>query len=111
MTTGVIDLRVGPNQIVNLKLEPTSPVNLVVSASIGERGQTGPPGPSGGNHIHTQANASTVWLIQHNFGYRPAGFLFYDDLGNPIGAIVTHLNDNVAVATFLRPYSGKVYVS
>jgi hypothetical protein len=44
----------------------------------GPEGPQGPPGPpgtgeGGGGYRHDQAAPSTVWDMQHNLGYDPAG--------------------------------------
>jgi hypothetical protein len=41
----------------------------------GPTGATGPAGPSGVGYTHTQSTPGTVWVINHELGFNPAGIV------------------------------------
>jgi len=69
-------------------------------------GVQGPKGESAASYTHTQVNASTVWTINHNLGFRPAIALLTDG-GAVIDAEIAHASANTAVVTLSQPLAGK----
>lgn len=64
------------------------------------------------SYEHTQVTPSTVWTMQHNLGYRPAGFRFITDQDGWVEEdSIAYSSTSVAVATFTFAYSGTGYVS
>ena len=56
-------------------------------------------------YVHTQSVASTTWTVAHNLGFRPSVELI-NAAGQEIDGEVTHINDNVCIATFNLPVAG-----
>jgi hypothetical protein len=90
----------------------TGPVAVV----IGPRGPAGPPGPPGSPGssdgeplVHTQSSASTTWLINHNFGFRPLVTVLSPG-GAEVGAEVEHVSVNQVRISFAEPRSGSAIV-
>lgn len=94
---------------------------VVASANIGPAGPKGDPGepglqgttgPSGGSYEHTQVTPGTVWTIQHNLGYRPAGLHIITDAGDEVEpASWAYSSADITVLTFTESYSGTAYLS
>lgn len=79
---------------------------------VGPEGPEGPEGPAGNrSYTHTQVNASHVWLLTHNLGYRPGGVQVTDADGISTEPLVSHLTENVLMLTFAGPVSGTAVVS
>lgn len=94
-------------------LNQEAPGIVVSSATApGLPGAPGQDGVDGGHYTHIQAGLNTVWVVQHNLGYRPAGILAFDDVsGNRIHGLINHVSDNIFTITYLQPFSGYAYVS
>lgn len=55
---------------------------------------------------------ATLWTIQHNLGFKPAGIRVEDTAGTDIeGGDVTHLSTNALTIEFAYPFAGNVYLS
>jgi hypothetical protein len=84
----------------------------------GPAGPPGPPGPpgngeGGGGYTHTQQDASTVWDIQHNLGYNPAGVRVVDTSGDvwlPVD-LTYPTPGQVARLTFPQTIAGTAWLS
>lgn len=54
----------------------------------------------------------TLWSVQHNLGFKPAGIRVEDTAGTDIeGGDVTHISTNALTIEFSFPFAGKVYLS
>lgn len=79
---------------------------------IGPQGPQGPAGGDTGYYYHVQSSPSSVWTIQHNMGYRPAGIRVYDSAdtqwepGN-----IEHVSNNELIITWSAPFSGRADLS
>ncbi len=81
-------------------------LNRQAMARIASPGPQGPQGPAGaGGGTTFPQSSSTLWTINHNFGYRPAVELI-DSAGNEIDAEIRHLSANTVQVTFLVPTAG-----
>ena len=76
-----------------------------VAVHVGMQGGKGDKGDDGGSFTHTQTIATTSWIVNHNFGYRPAvqtltmgGIEFLGE--------VLHVSANQAIVYFDSPSSG-----
>lgn len=56
-------------------------------------------------YTHSQASAAATWIVNHNFGYRPA-VAAYTLGGMMMWANVQHIDDNQAQIHFDGPVSG-----
>lgn len=70
---------------------PTGLKRVVFGVAV--PGPQGTPGTAGGGHVHTQVSAATVWIVNHNLGYRPAVEV-YDSGGSEVVAEVAHISVN-----------------
>ena len=72
-------------------------------------------GPAGsgasGNYTHNQAVPSTVWTVNHNLGFFPAGVMVYDSTDRQFIGDVEHINTNTLTITFAAGFSGVAYIS
>jgi hypothetical protein len=84
---------------------------LVGDGVPGPPGPAGPPGTSGGSFTYEQMTASTVWLITHTLGYRPAGVVTVDSAGTQVEGIVSYPADNQVRIDFSVPFAGRAYLS
>lgn len=75
----------------------------------GDKGDKGDAGASSG-YEHTQVTPNTMWVVQHNLGYRPGGIQAISG-GTPIVGVVSYQSDNVMILTFLEPVAGSAFVS
>lgn len=89
----------------------------------GEQGEVGPQGPAGPkgdkgdpgdplNVSFTYENqpGSTIWIINHNLGYRPS-VVVQDYNKNSIEGALEYLNANTVKITFSAEVSGFAYLS
>ena len=59
---------------------------------------------------HTQAVASSTWLITHNLGFYP-NIVVQDSGGSIVEGEITYTNSNSLTATFSVSFSGTAYLS
>lgn len=89
---------------------PTNTVSIINAGPQGPRGfdgLVGPAGPAGSGgsgtinagYNHTQASASTLWIINHNLGYKPSVQMFNTGGLEVLGEI-QHVSDNQTTVTF-----------
>lgn len=76
-----------------------------VAVGVGTQGPPGPAGPASAFYQHTQASPATVWVINHNLGFRPAVELL-DAGGSEFDAEVIHINQNQAQVFLDIPTAG-----
>lgn len=81
---------------------------VVVTAGI--TGPQGPPGESDKHFEFTQSTPSDEWTIEHHMNKKPA-VTIVDSGGTEWQAEVEHLSENVCVAKFAFPFSGKAYLN
>jgi hypothetical protein len=83
---------------------------LASKGDPGPQGDQGPPGASGSApqaFVHTQGTSSSVWTINHNLGYNPAGIYVKDSAGTEHEpADVEHIDENTTVLHFSFPFGG-----
>lgn len=74
----------------------------------GDVGPAGPTGPAGAavRYEHTQASASTLWVVAHNLGYRPSVTVLTVGGIEIFGAEVQHLSANTLNLSFDVAFSG-----
>ena len=92
----------------------TSVIEVAYEGPQGPRGlpgAVGPTGPPGGAYLHAQVLPAQVWLVQHNLGFRPGGFVVTDADGNDVEALITHASENATLLTFFSPTAGTASVS
>lgn len=57
--------------------------------------------------VHTQDEALTVWVIQHDLGYDPAGITVVDELNNVHHPLIEYLTANSIIKlNFETPVRG-----
>ena len=79
-------------------------------------GGGGSSGGGGGTPLrqayrHRQDAASSVWIINHGLGFRPAGVQVTDTEGDPVEGVVTHPDQNTTHIHFDVPVSGTADLS
>lgn len=88
----------------------------VVVGAMGPQGPAGPVGPAGpagavgGSYTHTQGTASTLWVINHNLGYKPA-VTALDSYGSEIEGDTQHISTSQCTITFAYSVSGTALLS
>ncbi len=81
--------------------QPSSPPSVSVSG-VGVKGDSA---VGGLRYTHTQASPLDVWVVNHNFGYRPDITVFSAG-GLKVDAEILHTSLNQATVTFDIPYVG-----
>lgn len=66
---------------------------------IGETGPVGPIGPVGGVAFLTVDSPNTLWILNHNLGFRP-NISTFTPTGDEIVGVVSHVSVNVAEVRF-----------
>lgn len=75
-------------------IEVVQAVSVIEASAPGPQGPAGPPGSStGGIYVHTQASASSEWVVNHNLG-RTVIATVYDSGGAEIEANVVQVTTN-----------------
>jgi len=75
---------------------------------------SGPRGPAGsaGSYLHTQDQPATVWTIQHNLGYDPAGVAVFSDGYQCDGFVTQYLQAGASLRlSFDIPLAGTARLS
>lgn len=60
---------------------------------------------------HIEANASSVWIVQHNLGYFPGGIVVQDSSLNTVEGDIDYIDLNTVRLTFTAPFAGEAYLS
>lgn len=64
------------------------------------------------HYQHSQGPAASIWTINHNLGYKPAGIkVFGSDQVEVIGGLVDYPSDDTLTLTFVSAFSGTAYLS
>jgi hypothetical protein len=102
-----------PEEIPESQSDQESAVTEIVRVQgpQGPAGPAGPSGPSGGQSVFVQSSAASVWTINHNLGYRPAGVMVMDSGGTEVEGLVSYPDLNTVVITFSAPFAGTAYLS
>ncbi len=58
------------------------------------------------SYRHRQDAASSVWIIAHGLGFRPAGVQVTDTESNPVEGVVVHPDENTTHIHFDMPIAG-----
>jgi len=88
-----------PNQVI---VDQDAP-NQVIVRSVGASGNTR-------RHIHTQAAASTTWVITHSLGGKPSVTVVDSADTCVVGEVKYDSNTQVTVS-FTVPFSGFAYLT
>jgi hypothetical protein len=72
----------------------------------GGTGGGGSGTPSRLSYRHRQDTASSVWVIAHGLGFRPAGVQVTDAEGNDVEGVVSHPDLNTTQIHFDVPIAG-----
>jgi len=63
-------------------------------------------------YVHEQGTPASVWVIVHNLGYQPGGFLFVDSADTTYEAAeIVHDSVNQSTVTFLDSFGGTAFLS
>lgn len=65
---------------------------------------------AGSTYIHTQASASSSWVINHNLSRRPS-VTIVDSAGNVQIGEVLYTSDNSITVTFASAFGGYAYIN
>ena len=106
-TTARLVAVVRPSPVMRVRVQP--PARIVARLATGQ-GPAGPPGASGGSYTHTQALAATLWIVNHNLGFRPALSVLGVG-GGQVWAQVIHTSANQAYVYFDSPAIGSAVCS
>lgn len=85
----------------------TSAIRVVYAGPVGPGGL---PGTAAGGHGAEGIIPSPllVWTMPHDLGFKPSGWLFWDENDNLIEPEdVSDITTAVALATFIRPVAGR----
>lgn len=86
-------------------VEQNSSVRIVSGGVVGPRGLQGPQGVGAAEGV--VASPLLVWTINHGLGFKPAGWIFFNDDGLEMEPIsISDITDMVATATWVHPISG-----
>jgi hypothetical protein len=88
----------------------SSTVVEINAATTGPQGPQGIQGLSGGNYIHTQNSAASVWTINHNLAYKP-NVVVVDSGGSVVEGTPAWISDNQITITFSAAFAGVAYLS
>lgn len=89
-----------------------SGLRVQISGTAGLRGEKGDKGDSGGNYTHPQVTPSSLWVIEHNLGYKPGGIMAFDTAGSRWEGDVNHLDDNnLTIYYGIASFAGVAYLS
>lgn len=61
-------------------------------------------------YIHTQYNAETLWIVEHNLGKYPS-VTVVDSAGTKVHGNVQYIDQNKITLQFSQPFSGKAYLN
>jgi hypothetical protein len=87
-------------------LDSTASISVT---SPGPQGQPGQFAPSDIFYVHTQAQASAVWTINHNLGGQPVAVVL-DSAGTQCEGTFSYPSTNQMIITFTAAFSGTAYV-
>jgi len=112
MTNELIGVLENASLEVNVTIAEAGPRGLQ-----GEKGDPGPPGVVDYSHVlnitahtHEQAQATTVWAIQHDLGFYPSvAAVTYG--GNHVIGEVKYIDENSLTVEFTVELSGFAYLS
>jgi hypothetical protein len=102
--------------IVELQVQPSAGPQIVVAIAaapvlqLQPVGIQGPPGPSGGRYLHTQASPSATWTINHNLGFTPS-VAVYSVGGIEVAAQILVVSPNQVQVLFVTPTAGTATLS
>jgi len=87
-------------------VQDSSGANLVPGEEMLVITDRGPPGsPGAGDFTHTQASASSEWIVNHNKGLRPLVSIRTVG-GVEVDAQIVHMTDNQLRIFFASPFAG-----
>lgn len=95
-------------EVTLVQVEVTAPPKVEVNiATVGEKGDIG------GQYVHHQSAAASLWTIVHNLGYKPAGILVKDSADEQwLPGQITYINDNILSLNFFNAsFAGTAYLS
>jgi hypothetical protein len=87
-------------------------VESTAQISVTAPGPQGPPGafaPSDIFYVHTQAQSSAVWTINHNLGGQPTAVVL-DSAGTQCEGTFSYPSTNQMIITFTAAFTGVAYV-
>jgi hypothetical protein len=110
VTEALNSITVTTEETASVVIQPGEEVVVLVQ-DVGMQGPPGPPGiPGGTRYTHVQIEASALWLIQHDLGYKPQ-VTVVDSADTKVYGDIHYLNDNQLEIGFTAPFSGKAYVA
>jgi hypothetical protein len=98
--------------IVEPVIQNITVVDSTASISVTSPGPQGPAGqfsPSDIFYVHTQAQASAIWTINHNLGGQPTAVVL-DSAGTQCEGTFSYPSPNQMIITFTAAFSGTAYV-
>lgn len=107
-------LVIPPAEIIEIAVSPAGSSFHVILA--GPEGPQGPQGPMGiaddlFRYIHTQAVASTTWIIDHDLNGYPQVTIFEPATGDIVEGDPIYISSNQLSVIFSSPISGTAYLS
>lgn len=114
--TGITVVEVAPVAPITLEVVTGTGVSVIDPAPViappaidilipGLRGPKGDSGDFAAGFLHTQASASSSWLVNHNLGFNPTVSVRSAG-GAEIEAEVLHTSVNQTIITFSVPVTG-----
>jgi hypothetical protein len=98
--------------IVEPVIQNITVVESTAQINVTAPGPQGPPGvfaPSDIFYVHTQAQSSAVWTINHNLGGQPTAVVL-DSAGTQCEGTFSYPSTNQMIITFTAAFSGVAYV-
>jgi hypothetical protein len=87
-------------------LDSTASINVTAP---GPQGPAGVFSPTDIFYVHTQAQSSAVWTINHNLGGQPVAVVL-DSAGTQCEGTFSYPSTNQMIITFTAAFSGTAYV-
>lgn len=86
---------------------------VIVDGIQGPRGPKGDPGDPGDgtlSYFHTQGSVASVWVIDHNMGYKP-NVTSFNSANDVVEGLVFHVSNSQLTLTFSSAFSGYAVLS
>lgn len=98
--------------VVQPVIQNITVLDSTASISVTAPGPQGPAGqfsPTDIFYVHTQAQASAIWTINHNLGGQPVAVVL-DSAGTQCEGTFSYPSTNQMIITFTAAFSGTAYV-
>lgn len=112
MSDNIIGI-VSSTKQVNVKMVIQSPkiiANIISSGPAGKQGLPGIPGLDAVGYVHSQIQASNIWIINHPLN-KFASVTIVDSGGSVVIGDISYESINKIILTFSAEFSGEAYLN